>query len=46
MRTKATILIFLLMLGVPVMSLAQTGLGSITGHVTDQDGSSHSREPR
>ena len=38
MRTKATILLFLLILGVPVMSMAQSGLGSITGHVTDKTG--------
>jgi hypothetical protein len=38
MRTKATILIFLLILGVPVISLAQSGLGSITGHVSDKTG--------
>lgn len=38
MRKNVTIFIVLLMLGVPLISTAQTGLGSITGRVIDSTG--------
>jgi hypothetical protein len=38
MRQKITILLLLLVFGVPVLSMAQTGMGSITGHVSDSSG--------